>query len=163
GDPLFGSQEPPFSVCDEGEVVAPHVGGEAVVLRMPVALFLVDVDGTGERKLLDAVKRIEGEEQPPLDTHGEVPEAHPAGPVSGGDFSVHGMTVAGGLSRFSDLPGSRFADGEHAVIGHLDLRQPKHAFEQKGCARNYLTKATNCGRLSSWARPSTSGSPRCGA
>ena len=128
GDPLLGPLQAPARVGDDGQVVRAQVRGKAAVLRVTVALGLVDEDRAGQRKRLDAVERIEREEQAPVHADAKVAEAEAAWTVARRDLGVDRVSVARRRARAPHLFREPVADRQDPVC--------RHAFASSLCREN---------------------------
>src|SRR5450759_3497442 len=94
GNVLLRDQSPAARIGVESKAVGNHVRWKAPILRIPLAVVLVDENGAGQRKVFLAVERIIGEQNPALTAAGKDSQALAARAVTGGHFRVRGMTIA---------------------------------------------------------------------
>jgi hypothetical protein len=89
------AEYPAVSIPAERQRISPQFCGKATILRVALALILMDKDGTRERKRLQRVEGIVGEQNTPLSANPEGAEAMPARTVSSGYLNMGGVPVKG--------------------------------------------------------------------
>jgi hypothetical protein len=113
--------------------VREQVFREPAILRVPLALGLVDEDGARERVRLEPEEGVAREEEPPLHADFEVAQAKAAGSIPRGDLGVHRVAITRRPSGVADLPCGFGIVSNDSVCGHTHLRLLKHGIGGKGC------------------------------
>src|SRR5258705_2383299 len=121
GNIPLGNQSPPRSISIQGEPVRQHVDRKAGVLRIALAVVLVNENRARQRELLLSVERVVGEQDPTLPADGEGFQALPTGPIARRHFSVRRMAVAGPQPCLADGICDSVADGHYAIRLHCFL------------------------------------------
>src|SRR6266550_827146 len=94
GNILLRNQSPATRIGVESEPVGKHVHRKSCVLRISLAIVLVDEHRAGQRKIFLSVERIVRKQYSTLVSDRKGSKALAAGSVTGGDFGVGGMAVA---------------------------------------------------------------------
>jgi hypothetical protein len=115
GNIPLGDQSPPARVGVEGQAVRAHVDRKPAILRVALAIALMDENRPRQRKLFFPVKSVVREQYPAFCADGKHSQALAARSVTGSHLYVCWMTVARRQTRLADSICDSVSDSYYTI------------------------------------------------